>query len=132
MTTRKIAGETRRRIVLFNVGGMGWHPPSWARQQDKPKWAVEARSKFFAQTVWAGCVAPTALGAPCGYFPALTRWANLCHASGVWWRANVGGSMEWKRVVARKNGVGLFSAGETKIGCGLGLARNLSLRLRRR
>src|SRR5271155_3892430 len=86
MTTRKIAGETRRRIVLFNVGGMGWHPPSWARQQDKPKWAVEARSKFFAQTVWAGCVAPTALGASSELFPALTRWANLCHASGVWWR----------------------------------------------
>jgi hypothetical protein len=40
MTTRKIAGETRRRIVVFKVVGMGWCPPTWDGQQDKPRWGL--------------------------------------------------------------------------------------------
>jgi hypothetical protein len=51
MTTRKIAGETRRRIVVLSVVGMDWCPPKSARQQDKPKRRAEARLKFLVQTV---------------------------------------------------------------------------------
>ena len=38
--------------------------------------------RFKARMRFAG-VAPTALGLASELFPALTRWANFCHASGV-------------------------------------------------